>query len=323
MQSEFSWMLVLASVAWFSINGLQGIWIYYYVLVCVDPNPRNGVNATHTRFLVFKIFMFIVGAVVSIANSLILWAYFSDNLSSTYTYRPVGKHHNRCCSIVWLLFRILIILPLGLFSAIMPFCGGWIMVPIAQKWAWSHRCDSYAMYAILDARSTRDSATVPNVAHFYQTGNPRPLFTYSVNNGGDPDFWTFQLREFDQPRTMIPGDLDSTLQHIQYNFINETVTGNCTVPVASGSSITNSTACVSGTFNPNDWLSFNLTSHVPLTDTTTPVPASTALLRTVDKQWSFTTDAPSLILDTMDMETGLPQKTVLRTAVTKPEIVQS
>lgn len=174
------------------------------------------------------------------------------------------------------------------------------------------------MFAILDGRGFKDARYVPDVAHFYQgNSNPQLLFTYGLGDSSDADLWTFQLREFDMAQSLIPLDLYPTLQRVQYDFINDTLTGNCTVPVTPGNSTTNSTSCMTGTFNPNNWLSFNLTSQIYLNDTTT-FPLSSSVLRTVDKEWAFTNDAPSLILNTVDPLTdALQPQTILRTAVTK------
>ncbi|THH33628.1 hypothetical protein EUX98_g499 [Antrodiella citrinella] len=203
----------------------------------------------------------------------------------------------------------------------MPAFGGWIVVPIAERAAWNHRCDSYPMFAVLDGRGYKDASFVPNVVHFYsgKSLHATPLFTYIINSNSDSDLWTFELREFDDAQDQIPLDYYPTLQSVQYDFLNDTLTGNCTTPVAPGSSITNSTACMIGTYNPNDWLSFNITSNIPLNDTTSgsPVPFTTTTLRTVDRQWSFSNDVPSLILRTVDPLTNTLQREVLRTAVAK------
>ncbi|THH23241.1 hypothetical protein EUX98_g7937 [Antrodiella citrinella] len=207
---------------------------------------------------------------------------------------------------------------LAAFFGIVPIAGAWrVTAPIVQAWAWNHGCDYYPMYAVLDARSYKDQSYIPNVARFYQRGSLRSLFTYDVNSNSDPDFWTFQLREFDTAQSLIPLNLYPTLQFIQYDFINYTLTGTCTVHVAPGSSDTNSTSCTSGTFNLNGWPSFNLTSSVPLNDTTVPHPSAIAHLRTVYKDWDTTRFAPSWVLNEVDLATNALQQTVLRTDVLK------
>ena len=70
---------------WLSVNGLQGLWIYYCkchlinlrcnthsfvtdVRVSVDPNPRLAVNKTHGGYLAFEIMMYIFGSFLSFVN---------------------------------------------------------------------------------------------------------------------------------------------------------------------------------------------------------------------------------------------------------------
>ncbi|TCD66825.1 hypothetical protein EIP91_000903 [Steccherinum ochraceum] len=304
--------LYLCILTWFAINAADGVWIYYYVKACVDPNPRTGVNKTHAGFEGYEVMMFIFGFFWTSVNTALAWGYFTWALESR-------RNGDKSSPVLKWTVNLLIAFPIAAFLCIMPAFGGWIVVPLAQRQSWNHRCDSFPMYAVLDGRGFKDPSYIPNVVHFYQ-GRDELLFSYDISDGASSDFWTFQLREFDAAQSSIPLELYPTLQHIQYDFINDTLTGNCTLPATPGSSITNSTSCMTGTFNPNDWLSFNLTSTIPLNNSapTDTIPSTTTVLRTVDKQWAFNgDDAPSLILDTVDPLTDKLQSTVLRTAVTK------
>lgn len=178
------------------------------------------------------------------------------------------------------------------------------------------------MYAVLDGRGYSNPRYTPNVVHFFQTGTNLYMYTYAISDSEDSDIWGFNLREWDMDQAQIPQKLYPTLQQISYNFLNTTVSGNCTTPVAPGSSSTNITSCLSGTFNPDNYLSFSLTSKVPLNTTTTnetsSLPSVTTQLRIIDKEWAFSDDAPSLILKRVDPATNQYQEIVLRTAVTHP-----
>ncbi|THH33627.1 hypothetical protein EUX98_g498 [Antrodiella citrinella] len=291
----------LLVLIWLAVNIGDGFWMYFYTMSYVQPNPHTAVNRTYKGFQAYKITMFLFGWIWSPVNVLVYWAYFAWALTSRR-----GR-------------SICIGLPLTLFIIIIPAFGGWIVVPIVERWAWNHRCDSYPMFAVLDGRGYYDASYVPNVVHFYsgKSLHATPLFTYIINSDSDSDLWTFELREFDNAQDQIPLDYYPTLQSVQYDFLNDTLTGNCTTPVAPGSSITNSTTCMTGTYNPNDWLSFNISSNIPLNNTVSgsPVPPTTAVLRTVDKQWTYDNDAPSLILKTVDPLTNSLQRQVLCTAV--------
>ena len=89
------------------------------------------------------------------------------------------------------------------------------------------------MYAILDGKSTTDPSWVVDVAYFFGQGDPNSLYTYEIANPGDADYWTFSLRNWDSPQSSIPLDMYPTLQSVRYDFINNSVSGNCTVPVPS------------------------------------------------------------------------------------------
>jgi hypothetical protein len=88
------------------------------------------------------------------------------------------------------------------------------------------------------------------------------------------------------------------ISNITYNFVTYSVSGTCTSPSS------NSTApCIEGSFNPGNYLSFDFRDLRTNTSTT---------LQAVDKEWTFTNDAPSVLLkNTSGAE-------VIRTDVTKP-----
>lgn len=174
------------------------------------------------------------------------------------------------------------------------------------------------MTVVLDGKGYYGARFTPDVARFYQTGIDQSLYTFDIDTDSS-DFGTFHLREFDVDQASIPLQFYPTLQQINYNFINNTVTGNCTVPVSQGSSNTTTSQCVSGSFDLGQPLSFNVASAVPSNATfnASSVETIRTSLRTVDKQWTFGDDAPSLILREVDTNNLQLEEIVLRTAVTK------
>ena len=173
------------------------------------------------------------------------------------------------------------------------------------------------MTVVLDGKGYYGARFTPDVARFYQTGNPQSFYSFDID-ANSSDFGSFHLRQFDVDQASITLRFYPTLQQIDYNFINNTVTGNCTVPVSQGSSNTTLNQCVTGSFDLGEPLGFNLNSAVPLNTTfnASSVPFISTPLKTVDKQWTFGDDAPSLILRT-DSGSSDVDKIVLRTAVTK------
>lgn len=306
------------------------------VQACVDPNPHTAVNRTHAGFEAYEALMFIFGFPWGIVNLVVVGAYFASiREGPDSSYRPVWKN------LVLFFFSAFVVVPIGIALIILPFFGGWIIVPIVQhvgrqlnplsgrthcllatpQYTWNHRCDNYPMYAILDAKSYNDPQYVTNKAYFYEQGHSDTLFTYEIANPGDADIWTFSLRTWDSMQSSIPLPMYPTLQFVQYDFVNSTLTGNCTVPISptNTNSSTISSICLNGTYDPGNVLSFDLTSSIPLNNTSnaTAVPSLTTSLRSEDKQWSFSDDAPSLILRQVDATRNTLEEIVLRTAVTK------
>ena len=175
------------------------------------------------------------------------------------------------------------------------------------------------MFAVLDGVTSGDPSYVTVKAYFYGQGISDPYFTYELSNPDDDDVWTFKLRNWNVPQFSIPTLFYPTFQYVHYDFLNNTVSGNCTTPVSASDPDTTSSSCMSGTFDVGAYLALNLTSAVPLNTTYGGiVPSTTSLLRSQDKQWMFgTSDAPSLILRQTDSTTETFLGTVLRTAVTK------
>jgi hypothetical protein len=149
---------------------------------------------------------------------------------------------------------------------------------------------------VLDAKAYNGPSYQPTTASYFQ-GNT-PLYTYDIFQSS-ADLWSFNIRTIDSPDLAQnqSSPLYPSISNITYDFVDDSVLGNCTSP----SSNTTST-CIKGFFNPNNYLSFNIT------DLRTNL---TANIRAVDKQWAFDNDAPSVLLkDSSGVE-------VIRTDVTK------
>jgi len=306
--------LAIGILLWLALNVADAAWLYFYILACVNPNPRTAVNRTHSGFEGYTAMMFIFGFFWGMVNGAVLWFLLIGLAGAATSFKQSFYR-----VIAWL-FIIFVLFPAAVFMVVMPFFGGWIVLPLVQKYAWQHRCDGYPMQVILDGKAYNNPRYTPDTAYFYIGNSPDPIFTYDITNPEDDHDWYFSFRNWDTQQSSIPLDYYPTLQNIRYNFIDNTLAGNCTVPVSPGSPNTTTIDCMNGSFNPGNLLSFTVNSSIPLNNTSngTTSPFTTTLLRTVDKQWAFDSDAPSLILRTVNPSTNVLEALVLRTAVTKP-----
>ena len=96
------------------------------VHACVEPNPRNAVNRNHSGFLGYEAMMFLFGFVWGVVNLGVAWMYYAWLFGSSSSKNAVLTSLN-------VLFNIFVVLPFWAFLIIMPFFGGWIVVPIAQR----------------------------------------------------------------------------------------------------------------------------------------------------------------------------------------------
>ncbi|EKM52610.1 uncharacterized protein PHACADRAFT_126580 [Phanerochaete carnosa HHB-10118-sp] len=268
--------------------------------------------------------MFIFGFFLSCFNG--IWAYGYLCWACGDGWRRSGSGN-----LLVTLFSLFIAAPVLAFSVIMPFFGGWIVVPIMQKYAWDHYCDSFPAFAILDARSYNDPSYTVNVAYFFMNqpsaGSPTQLFTYEIANTDGGDNWRFSLRSWDTAQSSIPLDFYPTLQAVHYNFYQLTIDGNCTLSAnasAAGNTVDNTATvpCMTGTFDPSAHLHFNITSAVPLNSTLVSsypaaVPNATSNLTIRDSNWDFGKYAPALALQELQPD-GQLGHLILKTTVTAP-----
>lgn len=312
-------VLVLVAL-WAAINVADTWWIYYYVQASVNPVPRNAVDKTSSALQGYTAMMFIFGFCWGCVNAMVGWAY----MVGTWGNR---RDRHETTNFLISLFNLFIALPIFLALIIMPFFGGWIVVPIVQKNAWEHRCDSFPAFVILDAKSYNDARYVVNVAYFFMNqpsaASPTQLFTYEIANTDGGDNWLFNIRSWQTPQSSIPLEFYPTLQSVHYDFGSLTIDGNCTLPATTNASGNTTTVpCMKGTFDPSSHLSFNITSAVPLNSTVASsypasVPNTTTLLGIPDNGWDFSMFAPALRLEEREPD-GQLGHLVLKTAVTKP-----
>ncbi|KAI0699138.1 hypothetical protein BC835DRAFT_1412805 [Cytidiella melzeri] len=304
---------ICPSELWLGINVGDAFWLYFYVMGIVDPVPRNALTRTSSGWSGYEVMMFLFGFPWSCVNLFASIGIIAGALEA-------GKGRGQAMQGIMLFFIIVVLVPAGIFISILPFFGGWIVTPIVQSGAWNHRCDGYPMYAILDGKAYNGPSYVKDVAYFYLNGKNNVQFTYEISNPGDDDQWYFRLQKWNVDQLSIPVDAYPTLQSVGYNFADNTVTGNCTVP-SSPSVFTNNTStrpCVTGTFDQGNQFFFNITSSVPLNNTAdadTTQSFSSALAAT-DSPWFVNNAPPALVLREQEPSSG--SNNVLRTAVARP-----
>jgi len=276
--------------AWLLINIGDGAWIYFYIYSAVHPNPRTAVNITHRGWTAYTVLMFMFGFCWGVINLIVFWAYFASEagFASSYT---------RKISSMRLFFNLIIMLPIATVLCLGPFFSPFAGLSLAQKAAWKHGCDNFPVQIILSTKAYNGPSTEPNTAQYFL--GKEPIYTYDIFQQSADD-WTFNIRTLDSP-ALANNQSDPiypSVSNITYNFVDNTVSANCTSPNAN-----TTFRCVDGSFNPNDYLSFKISD---LRDN------STTNLNAVDKQWAFGNDAPSVILKD---ESGVE---VIRTDVTNP-----
>ncbi|KDQ60506.1 hypothetical protein JAAARDRAFT_608335 [Jaapia argillacea MUCL 33604] len=278
---------------WLGINCADAAWIYFYIQSEIFTNPHNAIDRTESGWTGYTVMMFIFGFFWGLINAFPFWAYFfSGGVSSGY-----GK--STLLNTLWTFWNIFVMFPVALLMILCPFFGPFVGLSVAEKWAWDHGCDGYPISVIIDAQGYDAPPYYPNVVHYYLYNNP--VYSYDIFQQS-ADFWSFGLRTVDSS-ALSENESDPhypSIHSIGYDFVSNTITGNCTSP-ATGNTTT--TPCISGSFNPtNDYLSFNLTDSRD---------SSSTSLRAVDKQWTFDTYPPNAIL-----KDGNGQ-TVLRTDITR------
>jgi hypothetical protein len=128
-----------------------------------------------------------------------------------------------------------------------------------------------------------------------------PAYTFVIFQSS-ADEWQFNLRTIDSPDLAQSSSATAypSIQRITYNFVNNTIIGDCTSPSSNNTTFPQ---CVTGSFNAGDFLSFDLIDLRANTTTN---------LRAIDKEWTFNgDDAPNVLLRDQD---GVE---MLKTDVTK------
>jgi hypothetical protein len=211
--------------------------------------------------------------------------------------------NSRAFDHVWEAVHILIILPIAIIVSLGPFFSPYIGIKIAQREAWLHRCDPFAVEVILAGRAYSSPISTLPVASFYfwANGTRSQYYEYSLSQSdNDTNTWYFALTQV-TPGVNIPAPVYPLISNVSYQFDTDELSAVCTAGPDAPANDT--TSCMQGSFDTS-YLSFTTN------DTRTGVVIT---LRAIDTQWEFSEDAPSFLLKNSQGQTAV------RTAVTEPE----
>lgn len=145
---------------------------------------------------------------------------------------------------------------------------------------------------------------VPNVAYFF-TGKTQ-VYSYemltSITSSIDiPNIWQFALRTVDSKDLAhnLSAPNYPVIHNITYTLSSNTVAATCTSPTSPNTTF----PCFGGVFNPNNYLTFNITNLRS---------NETSSLHAIDSQWTFEDAPPSAVLEDRN------GNQVLRTDAEKP-----
>jgi hypothetical protein len=217
--------------------------------------------------------------------------------------RQPDSRPNRAFNRAWEAVHILIILPVAIIVILGPFFSPFIGLKIAQREAWIHRCDPFAVEVILAGRAySSPNSTLPVASFYFWVNGTRSLFyEYSLSQSdNDANTWYFALTQV-TPGVNIPAPVYPLISNVSYQFDTNELSAVCTA--SPDAPVNETTSCMQGSFDTS-YLSFTTN------DTRTGVVTT---LRAVDAQWEFSEDAPSFLLKNSQGQTAV------RTAVTEPE----
>ncbi|KAJ7168942.1 hypothetical protein C8R46DRAFT_242861 [Mycena filopes] len=193
--------------------------------------------------------------------------------------------------------RFLLLIPLAVFMGLAPFFAPVVGVKEAQRQAYLHRCDPFAVEVVLEGLPYNAATDRNPVAtfSFRENGVLQERYQYNLTSDAKNNLlWHFVLSS-QSPESVAP------VQQVTYDFGNSTISATCPG---------NLTECTQGSFEESGYLTFSLTDSRN---------SNTTSLRAVDNDWDYgkSDDAPSYILKEVQSG-GELGGVMVRTAVTNP-----
>jgi hypothetical protein len=297
-----------------------------------DPDPRTVVNKTDPRWIAYYVMrkeftvrvspfahnlaVYLIGFVLGCVNIFMWYRYcayaygwYSNDGPTRVPYRRAGwGNRSRAFNVSVIGMHILIILPFAIFMCLGPFFSPWLGLKIAQRLAWIHRCDDYAVEVVLGGVANYSPTSEPAIASFYFWQNKQRVKFFDFNltqSQDDATVWDFALGQVETGAN-IPPQAYPLIQTVTYNFTAENGALSAMCTASPDTPTAEATPCMVGSFDAGSSLSF--TTNDTRTDTVTVLQAATL-------PWFFPADAPNFILKEIQPNSG---QVAVRTAVTKP-----
>jgi hypothetical protein len=257
--------------------------------------------------------VYVIGFVLGCVNIFMWYRYFTYAHGwyvrpARVPYRRNWGDRPRAFYAIVIVVHILIIWPLAVFMCLGPFFSPWLGLRIAERQAWIHRCDSFAVEVVLGGVSNYSPTSEPAIASFYFWQNKQRVKFFDFNLTQSQDeaaVWDFVLGHV-ETGINIPPQAYPLVQTVSYNFLAGGGTLSAMCAASPDSPANETTPCMVGSFSDGDVLSF--TTNDTRTGTVT-------VLQAVDKSWFFPEDAPNFILKEIQPNNG---QDAVRTAVTEP-----
>ncbi|EJD37916.1 hypothetical protein AURDEDRAFT_173055 [Auricularia subglabra TFB-10046 SS5] len=247
-------LLFLVSIV---LSCADALWIHYYVHAGTHPNPRIAVNATHEAWNAFSVCLYIYGFLLATFNT-----------------------------------GLVVLLPFAITLSTGPFIAPWVVMPVMQKHAWDHRCETWPVEVVLVGRARSNAHST---ATFFINGVEG--YQYGLYEGRS---FLYQFQEGDADPLQIPMP---TLQNVTYDLSSSSAVGVC---LFSGQKQDCVSVNMDLDLDNKSYLRFEIDADLGFG-------VRHYILHAIDRDWQYSDDAPSMIL--RDEATG---ESVLRTAVTKP-----
>ncbi|KAF9035925.1 hypothetical protein BJ165DRAFT_1615332 [Panaeolus papilionaceus] len=299
----------------FCVTLLDVVWIWGYVRGGSVPNPRTMVNNPHEAWKPFSVALYIYGYCVCCVN-LLAWTHWLDQHAEGKNKQGHSNSYLRHTSLKWP--RISRVLSVALTICIL--FGEFIMsagpifappaaLPLAQQWQWTHFCAShnFSSYAILDGAGPNNKTST--VTFFLKDHRERPTYGLTIHE----DHVMLHPYSIAYASTGPLGVLPA--YNVTYWYSKDLFSATCTLEGLPPSDPSNAlNTCATGYHS-----SFSTKSRlfITLNDETTGLVTT---MNSVDAQWRFTDDAPSLVLAQSSNQTlGGKQlaPVLLQTSVTK------
>jgi hypothetical protein len=199
-------------------------------------------------------------------------------------------------SFLWVIVHLFVVIPIAIVMCLGPFFSGFVAESVIRPRIYKHGCDSYPVEVVLSGRAYGAARQIVPMATFYywQNGARTQYYQYSISQeDDDPDVWHFNLRTV-TPNITIPTEAYPLVWQMSYNFLNNTITGNCATGPDTPKNGT--VPCMNGSFDPVNFFAFSIDDT--RTNTVTK-------LRAIDKTYTLKSEHPAYILRQVQPDNSL------------------